>query len=120
MSGWLAWCWHSWCIFATQATTRGFQASNGWDVFRGRGHAENGHIIVDALVVSGFDQVGFVPDAHASISADQFIKTPPGFQMGIVFVASELFQVFKRAPVLHNSYAAPGAKGLRAWKTFLR
>jgi hypothetical protein len=48
----------------------------------GLGEAEAGHVGVDALILTGGDLVGFVPDAYGTVSSDVLVEGLPCGEVG--------------------------------------
>src|SRR5579875_3181796 len=67
---------------------------------RSCGQAEDWHVVIDNFIIPRMYKIRLVPDTNAPICTNRFIKTPPGFEMRVLFTARKVLQVLKRLPVL--------------------
>jgi hypothetical protein len=78
------------------------QVSGGGFVGSGEGEAEAGHVVVDALVLTGGDLVGLVPDAYGSVAADVLVESLPCGEVCGVAGLGVVDEVVEGAPVLSD------------------
>jgi hypothetical protein len=74
-------------IRAAHSSRRSRGASDSIDVFRGFREAAQWHVVVDAFVLTGAHEEGFVPDADVSVRADLFVELHPIWVMRLVAIA---------------------------------
>ena len=87
---------------------RGGLPTGGRNQPRRLAEADGRHVVVDALVAAGKDEVGLVLDADVAVGSDAFVERDPGRPVGCVAVPSVCLQLLEGAPVLHQ-HRAPWA-----------
>lgn len=73
----------------------------------GDGEAEEGHVGVDAFVLSSGDLVGFVPDSDGAVAADALVEGLPSGKVGGFVGLGVVDEVVEAAPVLGDHDSAP-------------
>jgi len=75
-------------------------AGGGFVGTTGQGEAEAGHVGVDALILTGSDLVGFVPDAYGAVSSDVLVEGLPCGEVGGVARLGVIDKLVEGAPVI--------------------
>src|SRR5579872_1402804 len=110
----IGWRWYCWFALPSEPSPRRFAASDRGNMLGSRGKAEDGHIVVQALITPGLYEIGLMPDAHAPVRANLLIKATPCPEMRITFAPRKLLQIVKRPPVLNHAYASRIEEKLRS------
>lgn len=90
--------------------------AGGLDVASGESETHTWSVVIDGLILSGCDLIGFVPDTDGAIGADAAVKGCPCRKVIGIAILSVANEVVEAAPVLCDHDSAPVDGGVRAEK----